>query len=125
MRTRSLPSLAALALAVAAATGTLAACGGDDGAPAIDAPTSDGTPAIDGPTSDGTPAIDAPGACHLPTATIGCTAGNNAPCTAVCGNAYCYNFNQVGVVCTQPCTIATDCPQGWSCNMMGRCRPPG
>lgn len=101
------PALVALALA------TLTACGsGDD----------DGTAPVDAADR-----LDAPAACNLPTATIACTVGNDAPCTAVCGSGYCYNFNQVGVVCTKPCSQAVpgDCPSGWTCNNMGRCRPPG
>ena len=34
------------------------------------------------------------------------------------------SFQQFGVVCTKACTAIGDCPTGWSCNMMGRCRPP-
>ena len=98
---------------------TFAACdsgGGDDIQP-IDA-----TLGLDSGSG-----IDAAGACILQPATIGCTIGNDAPCTAMCANAYCYTFSQVGTVCTQPCTPgSTDqCPTGWSCNNMGRCRPPG
>ena len=97
-----------------------AACdsgGGDD----IDQPI-DATVNLDGPPGDGSGS-----ACVLPSAVITCTVGNNAPCTAVCAAAYCHNFTQVGNVCTSACTIgSTDqCPTGWSCNGMGRCRPPG
>lgn len=109
--------VALCALGVAA----LAACGGDgdDGAPPDDAPAADGG-------GDDGGGIDA-AACVLPATPITCTAGDNGPCTAVCGNAYCHLFNQVGTLCTQPCTPGGDpaeCPTGWTCNNMGRCRPP-
>ncbi len=107
---RPLLSLRFLATALIALT--VAACGADDGDPTVDA--SAGTDA----------ATDAPAACNLPTTKITCTVGNDAPCTAVCSTAYCYNFMQLGVVCTKPCTVVGDCPSGWSCNNMGRCRPP-
>ena len=76
---------------------------------------------------DSTGGIDAPvNSCVLPTATITCTVGDNAPCTAECGDAYCYNFMQLpNPVCTSNCTSAAQCPSGWECNGMGRCRPPG
>lgn len=92
--------------------------GGDDIDQPIDAPdVSDG----------GIDSGDGGGACVLNPTVVTCTAGNDAPCTAICANAYCYNFNQVGTVCTQPCTPGSsgECPSGWSCNNMGRCRPPG
>jgi hypothetical protein len=103
-----------------------AACSGDDDG---DGGDGDGTPAIDAPASSidapDTP-IDAAMACVLPTQTITCTVGNDAPCTAACAGAYCYAFGQVGSVCTQACTagMTGQCPTGWSCNNMGRCRPP-
>ncbi|HVV82925.1 MAG TPA: hypothetical protein VHE35_07580 [Kofleriaceae bacterium] len=110
-----------LALTALALSTTAAMCGDDDGAPAPDAPVS-----LDGSPGDGTPAIDAPmGTCNLPSQIIHCTVGDNGPCTAVCPTAYCYNFQMVGVLCTKPCSGGGDCPSGWSCNMMGRCRPPG
>ena len=84
------------------------ACGGDDGGEADAAP-----------------------ACVLPATTITCTVGDDAPCTAVCGAAYCYSFGAGGggggtaqTVCTSGCTTVDDCPSGWTCNNMGRCRPP-
>jgi hypothetical protein len=98
MRPASLLGPALLAIAAHAAS-----CSGDDGASGPDA----------APT------------CVLPSAVITCTVGDDTPCTGTCGNAYCYTFNQVGTLCTQPCTVAGDCPAGWSCNNMGRCRPPG
>jgi hypothetical protein len=91
---------------LAATVTALAACG-DDGGSSIDAGTG----------------IDAP-ACTLPAAIITCTVGDDAPCTAHCPQAYCHLFNQVGSVCTNACADAGDCPAGWSCNTMGRCRPP-
>ena len=75
--------------------------------------------------SDDAVAVDAGPTCKLPSTIINCTAGDDTPCTAMCANAYCYNFSQVGVLCTQACSTADECPSGWSCNMMGRCRPPG
>lgn len=84
-----------------------AACTGDDG----------GSTAI-----DAAPGPDAP-VCVLAATPTTCT--DDTPCQAMCGQAYCYLFNQVGMVCTQPCTGVGDCPTGWSCNNMGRCRPPG
>jgi hypothetical protein len=101
--------IAVLSLALAAA---LAACGsGDDDGGAIDA-------------ASGT---DAANACVVPATTTSCTVGDDAPCVALCATAYCHNFGQLPTpVCTNPCTIgSTDqCPSGWSCNNMGRCRPP-
>ena len=107
-----------LAAAMLAAT-SLGCTGGDDTTTPIDAPQGDGAV---GPDGGGGP--DAPAACVLPSTSITCT--DNTPCTSVCGNAYCYNFMQVGMRCTQPCTpgSTTECPSGWSCNNMGRCRPP-
>ena len=57
-----------------------------------------------------TPTVDA-AVCPLPATPITCTAGDDTPCTAVCESSYCHNID--------------DCPGGWSCNNMGRCRPPG
>jgi hypothetical protein len=85
----------------------LAACGADDGGEQADA------------------AI-----CDLPAATIACTVGDDTPCTAVCAVSYCYTFGAGGgggigsTVCTRSCDTLADCPDGWSCNMMGRCKPP-
>ena len=112
-------SLTALAFVLGSLT-SFAACdsgGGDDIQP-IDA-AGDGS----GTGSE----IDAAGACILQPAIVNCTIGDNSPCTAMCANAYCFTFNQVGTLCTQPCAVgSTDqCPTGWSCNNMGRCRPPG
>lgn len=88
----------------------LPACG-DDGAG--DAPDASG--------------VDAAPRCELEPAAVTCTVGDDSPCTAVCAEAYCHNFEQLGVVCTQDCTTGVDeeCPEGWRCNNMGRCRPPG
>ncbi len=73
-------------------------------------------------------AVDAAvAACALPTTTVTCTVGDDAPCTASCATAYCYNFSQLPTpVCTKGCTpgSTTECPTGWTCNNMGRCRPP-
>lgn len=105
----------------------LAACdsGSGDDIQTIDAPL-DGSSGPDG-AGGGDAGADAAGACVLPTTTISCTVGNNAPCTAACAAAYCYGFGQVGNVCTNACTTGGtgQCPTGWSCNNMGRCRPPG
>lgn len=97
--------------------GTLAGCGGDDD----DSGSADAATTTDG-------GIDGAGACLLPSTTITCTVGDNSPCTAMCASAYCYTFGQLpSPVCTQPCTVGstTECPSGWTCNNMGRCRPPG
>ena len=94
----------------------LAACGGDDDG-------GDNT-AVDSPSGG----IDAPAACVLPAQTTACTVGDDAPCQALCAQAGCYNFMQLpNPVCTTNCTVgSTDqCPSGWTCNNMGRCRPPG
>jgi hypothetical protein len=92
----------------------LAACGGDGGV----GNTGDEVDAASG--------TDAAAACLLPSTPITCTAGNDAPCTSACGAGYCRTFGQIGDRCTQSCTpgSTTECPTGWSCNMMGRCRPP-
>ena len=112
----ALPLRLALAAATILTLSTTACTGDDDDVV---------TPPVDAANNDGTQLIDAPpGACNLPTTPITCTVGNDAPCTAACGTAYCYNFSQFGVVCTKACTVVGDCPTGWSCNMMGRCRPP-
>lgn len=103
--------IATVWLAVAAA---LAACGGSD---------DDGT----GDPIDAAAGVDAANACVLPSATTTCTVGDDTPCTALCAAAYCYSFGQLpSPVCTQACTVgSTDqCPTGWTCNNMGRCRPP-
>lgn len=102
--------IAILCFAIAA---TLSACGSsdDDGADPIDAASG----------------VDAANACVLPSSTTSCTVGMDGPCTALCPMAYCYNFSQLPTpVCTTSCTVgSTDqCPSGWSCNNMGRCRPP-
>ncbi len=111
----------ALLFALAALVTTAACTGDDTSTPPIDAPAGlDG----DNGTIDAPPgAIDAPMACVLPTAPITCT--DNTPCAAACAGAYCYNFMQVGMRCTTSCAGPADCPSGWSCNGMGRCRPPG
>ncbi len=101
-----------IAIALFAVGSTVPGCGSDD----------DGSTDVDAASG-----IDAPMACVLAAAPLACTIGNDAPCTAMCGGAYCYTFGQLpNPVCTQPCTIgSTDqCPSGWSCNNMGRCRPP-
>ena len=89
----------------------LAACGGGDDTAAPDA-------------DPGAP--DAAPACVLESTTVSCTVGDDSPCTAVCGDAFCYNFMQLATpVCTSTCASIDDCPSGWTCNNMGRCRPPG
>jgi membrane-bound lytic murein transglycosylase A len=105
----------------AALVATTVACTGDDTSP----PPIDAAVGLDGSGGDGPGgAIDAPTACVLPTTPITCA--DNTPCAAACGAAYCYNFMQVGMRCTMACTAGgTECPSGWTCNGMGRCRPPG
>ena len=89
----------------------LAACAGEDDTVVPDA-------------DPGAP--DAAPACVLSPTTVSCTVGDDSPCTAVCAEAYCYNFMQLASpVCTSTCTTLDDCPSGWTCNGMGRCRPPG
>ncbi len=92
------------------------ACSGEEPPPGVDASTG----------GDGGGDGDALTACTLQPTVVTCTIGDNTPCTALCGDAYCYTFGQVGTVCTEPCTpMSTDeCPTGWRCNDMGRCRPP-
>ena len=90
------------------------ACGGDD---------DDGT----GDTADAAASLfDAAPACTLPTETVACGGeGDDAPCQAVCAEAYCRDFgNLPEPVCTQNCSTPDDCADGWDCNDMGRCRPP-
>ena len=105
------------------ALASTAGCGGDDGAPGIDAATD--AASTDGPPGAIDAGTDATGACILPTTQITCTVGNNAPCVAVCGTAYCRTFMAFGSICTEPCTGVGNCPAGWSCTAMGWCRPPG
>ena len=83
---------------------SLLSCGGDDDGPAFDS----------GPV------------CTLPAAVITCTGeGDDAPCTAVCADAYCHVYGQLPEpVCTENCSTVADCADGWECNDMGRCRPP-
>ncbi len=89
--------------------------GDDDGGDTGDAP--------DAATSQ----FDAAPACILPSEVITCAGeGDDGPCTAVCAEAYCRDFGQLpDPVCTQNCSTIDDCPDGWDCNDMGRCRPPG
>lgn len=99
----------------------LAACGGgdDDG---------DGGDGDGSGTADAAPSgIDAAPACVLPTDVVTCTGeGDDAPCQAICADAYCRDFgNLPDPICTQNCGGPDDCPDGWDCNDMGRCRPPG
>lgn len=108
-----------LLLAFTFAASLVACTADDDDQVPIDAPISDDG----GGDTDGTPSPDAATACILPTAPITCT--DSSMCTSQCAAAYCYNFNQVGMRCTNACTSGADCPSGWSCNGMGRCRPPG
>lgn len=80
-----------------------------------------------GDDGDGPAGIDAANACALPSATTSCTEGDNTPCTALCEQSYCHNFAQLPTpVCTHNCPPGdnTACPSGWTCNGMGRCRPP-
>ena len=88
----------------------LFSCGGDD----------DSSDSTDAPTFDAGPA------CTLPTEVISCGGeGDDAPCTAVCGDAYCRDYGMLPTpVCTENCTTPDDCADGWDCNDMGRCRPP-
>jgi hypothetical protein len=90
------------------------ACGGDDDGGG-DAPD-----AADSP-------FDAAPACVLPSEVVTCAGeGDDGPCQAVCAEAYCRDFgNLPDPVCTQNCETADDCADGWDCNDMGRCRPPG
>ena len=68
--------------------------------------------------------------CELPAEAIACTEGDDTPCTAVCAASYCWAFGACGgtgsgaTICTTNCNTVADCPEGWSCNMMGRCRYP-
>ena len=89
---------------------------GDDIETPLDAPATN----LDGAPGDGSG-----GAC-LPEAVITCTVGNDAPCAAACASSTCYNFNQLGPVCTMSCSPggSGECPSTWTCNGMGRCRPP-
>lgn len=83
--------------------------------------------ACGGGDDDGdTPPVDGANACVLPAAVTTCTVGDDTPCTALCAEAYCHNYMQLpNPVCTTSCTTAAQCPSGWECNGMGRCRPPG
>ena len=103
------------------------ACGGGDDA---DEPAGGGGGAAAATTTQG-PAAGADAAmCELPTTPITCTTGDDSPCTATCGVAYCYTFGGGGgggagsTICTRGCNTAEQCPTGWTCNGMGRCRNP-
>lgn len=64
------------------------------------------------------------GACYLDSEPVDCT--DDAPCLELCATSYCREYAQIGrSVCTNNCATAEDCPDGWRCNKMGRCRPPG
>jgi hypothetical protein len=108
-----------LLLAFTFAASLLACTAGDDDPVPVDASIADDGSA----TTDGIPGTDAAGACVLPIAPITCT--DSSMCTSQCATAVCYNFNQIGMRCTMACTAGgNECPSGWSCNGMGRCRPP-
>lgn len=80
----------------------------------------------DGSADDDSAGPDAAAACVLDPTPVECTVGDDAPCTAVCGDAYCYMYGQLpAAVCVTACSGVEDCPDGWTCNNMGRCRPPG
>jgi hypothetical protein len=101
------------ALSIAFVVGLLAACSGGGTTSPADVDADPGAP-------------DAGPACILPTDTIACTVGDDSPCASQCGESYCYNYSQLpSPVCTEACSSVSDCPSGWSCNMKGRCRPPG
>lgn len=106
-----------LLIASAILTLGLLSCGGDD---------DDGGDGGDGPDATAS-TIDAAAACILSSEVITCTGeGDDAACQAVCADAYCRDFgNLPDPVCTQNCDSVDDCPGGWECNDMGRCRPPG
>lgn len=108
-----------LLFALAVVLAPTVACTGDDTSPTpVDAAGADGTTDTDAGTG-----VDAPGACVLPTTSIACT--DDTPCQAACATSVCYNFMQVGMRCTMACTpTGNECPAGWQCNNMGRCRPP-
>jgi hypothetical protein len=99
----------AAAIAIAALFLTTAACTEDD---ANDVPDA------------GSNADAEPGVCSLTTEPVECTA--NPECEALCAGSYCHLFGMLGgSVCTVNCVTADDCPDDWTCNQMGRCRPPG
>ena len=86
----------------------LAACGDDGGGDA-----------------DAGDAIDA-AVCVLDPEPVDCTEGDDGPCQALCATAYCHYYGMIErSVCTSNCFDPGDCPGGWDCNDMGRCRPPG
>ena len=103
-----------VAFAICAALALLVpACGGDDDG------GGDDSAAVDA-------GVDGAAACVLDPAPVECTVGDDSPCTAVCAEAYCYMYNQLpSAYCVTACTGVEDCPDGWTCNNMGRCRPPG
>jgi hypothetical protein len=89
--------------------GYLAACGGDD-----DSSGADATPGVDGAT------------CHLESTPVECTEGDDTPCQALCASSYCHYYDMIDLAaCTNNCSTGLQCPDGWECNNMGRCRPPG
>ena len=94
----------------------LLSCGGDD---------DDGSDGPETPDAADSP-FDAAPACTLPTEVVVCGGeGDDGACQAVCAEAYCRDFgNLPDPVCTQNCGTPDDCPDGWDCNDMGRCRPP-
>src|SRR5262245_33470652 len=108
----------------------LAGCGDDDGGSADAPATADASGAGDARGADSAsgvdagPTIDSAPACILPTDTISGTVGDNSPCTAECAGAYCYQFGGNPPICTNACSGGGDCPSGWTCNSMGRCRNP-
>lgn len=116
--------LLVLALATLVAT-LVAACGGDDGGAAVDAPvtdaaeTDDGRPG-DGPPTDGPAGSDAATDASTPDGPLANLGPVDCRVEADCPGLSSCNVPAPGGVCNG-CGSDNDCPTGTSCGQVGAC----